>query len=756
MVHSSRLLARRIKKSREGKYRSKYGPTKRKKDVSKNQKKHGSKVVSNNGSKRLKKGAQQDLTTTALREHAKLAASYPSRLFGMQELCRKIRNPNAVFNLQQWRGHDEFMATASFVCSLGTFEASGTGIRPKHARLAAASSLVEKLVSLDDDNLASTVVLTHGPKKKLKKYLEHTSLQEAMRSSLEEGAFQLRLPKSFSCSLGAFEASGTGITLETARLAAASDLLEQLASLGGENLAFKSSSTGIGPRNARLPAASDLVEKLVSVGVKKLAFKANDTGIVRRSARLAAAPDLVEKLVSLDDDNLAFNATETEALHSDAAPDVPGNENGPVVPTEDSKKRKREGLTSTVLREHAKLVAFYPSSLFGLQELCGKIRNPHPVYDVYEVQQYEWMATVSFSCSLGYFKASGTGIGRRWAMMAAASSLLEQLASLGDNKLVFKASDTGVGRRSARLAAASDLVEQLVSLDDDNLSLNATEKKVLHSDAALDVLGNENGAVVLTLGNKKRKRGGKEPLTITALRWLGRMGASHASSLGGLNSVCNITHSPGPVFSVQQGGWDEFMATAATPSNDGGQDDTEGGCLSKRQLLRRQRQRARAKSGFDERHFEFEQGKDKTDKTKELAEAKKKRLPETETNVEEGKGEEELGRGSDLDVLPKSLERLMPVGQARLSMDQILAKRAEAAQAMIALEPVSNLRNSARAGAALAFNQCAELLRLAGHHIPHNLIGAIKECKMHGLIDILTVQLMQSLRTTSNIASHDF
>eukprot|EP00798_Chlamydomonas_sp_ICE-L_P016375 gene16375-22577_t len=83
------------------------------------------------------------------------------------------------------------------------------------------------------------------------------------------------------------------------------------------------------------------------------------------------------------------------------------------------------------------------------QELSGRIRNPQPVYDVHEVQQHEWMATVSFSCPLGAFKASGTFIGPKNVRLAVVS-----------------------GPRNARLAAASALLKQLVSLDDDDLVLN--------------------------------------------------------------------------------------------------------------------------------------------------------------------------------------------------------------------------------------------------------------------------------------------
>eukprot|EP00798_Chlamydomonas_sp_ICE-L_P016377 gene16377-22579_t len=88
--------------------------------------------------------------------------------------------------------------------------------------------------------------------------------------------------------------------------------------------------------------------------------------------------------------------------------------------------------------------------------------------------------------------------------------------------------------------------------------------------------------------------------------------------------------------------------------------------------------------------------------------------------------------------------------------DRLLAMREEAAEAMKSLQPVTEIRNSAKEGATLAFNQCAQLLKQAGHRPPDTLFDAIKECEKLCLVESLTAQLMHSIRKTSNLASHLF
>ncbi len=70
--------------------------------------------------------------------------------------------------------------------------------------------------------------------------------------------------------------------------------------------------------------------------------------------------------------------------------------------------------------------------------------------------------------------------------------------------------------------------------------------------------------------------------------------------------------------------------------------------------------------------------------------------------------------------------------------------------------PLDKLRNAAKEGYTLAFNQCAVLLRSEGHAVPGNLSEAIQLCASKGLIDDMTKQLMHSIRKTSNVAGHHF
>eukprot|EP00798_Chlamydomonas_sp_ICE-L_P021388 gene21388-28339_t len=124
-------------------------------------------------------------------------------------------------------------------------------------------------------------------------------------------------------------------------------------------------------------------------------------------------------------------------MDPDAAPETStdskkrGNGSGGAGQSQSSKKRKKEckepltasalreatklPLTASALREAAKLVASNASSLAAVQELTSKIGTSHPMYDVQQGQENEWMAIVSLSSSLGTFKASGTGFGARKA-----------------------------------------------------------------------------------------------------------------------------------------------------------------------------------------------------------------------------------------------------------------------------------------------------------------------------------------------------
>ena len=70
--------------------------------------------------------------------------------------------------------------------------------------------------------------------------------------------------------------------------------------------------------------------------------------------------------------------------------------------------------------------------------------------------------------------------------------------------------------------------------------------------------------------------------------------------------------------------------------------------------------------------------------------------------------------------------------------------------------PLDELRNAAKEGYTLAFNQCAVLLRSDGHAVPGNLCEAIALCASKGLVDEMTSQLIHSIRKTSNIAGHHF
>eukprot|EP00798_Chlamydomonas_sp_ICE-L_P016376 gene16376-22578_t len=526
------------------------------------------------------------------------------------------------------------------------------GIRPRNARLADASSLVEQTFSTLAFMKQCTAALKRvrsncSPIGMLQHICQKTPfplpVYAVQRGQLRSDEWMAST--SFSCSLGTFEASGTGITLKTARLAAALDLLKQLASL---------------------------------------------------------------------DEHLASDATEAESLwHSNAAPAPHVSaaskgrrlENGDVAPPQGAKKRMREGTDGSEKQE-------------------TKVLHSDAAPDV----------------PADYNKQ---GVRPRNVRLADASSLVEQHVCLDDDLELDLMLSVRV-RQYALLArgrvAEAESLRQLQLRDAapaPHVSANPAERII------------ENGHVAVPQGAKKRKREGTD---------------------GSEKQETEVLHSDAApdVPAHSKKGGNKKGAVALPRGNKMQHKDLRiaaknGANLALNQCAKLLRS---ADSSIPDCLFDAIQQCERLDlvdlltallmhnihKTSDIAERKMEGKPSNQAPSQPA----EKQKQKDFDLSRKASDRGLAKSRLEKACTDIHAKRAAAAEAFFELGRVNELRNAAREGATLAFNQCAELLRSADSYIPDYLVDAIHECKRLDLVDSFTEKLMTTIRKTSNIASHCF